>query len=151
MLARIVARITLHAISAPDPNQSRQCLTSYSSRPCKRCVAVNEQHLCTDAPKRTKTKRPSNSRNLSSTQSSSCVSDGEGSSDEDRSDSSTHAHTHTHAPSRRRVSPPSATRSNPSAFLADPDVALNDDTDYLPSLYLVEFARRAALELAPSS
>lgn len=131
-------------------------------------MSANETHLCTDAPKRNKVKRPPSAPRgtLSASVSSFRDSDGAGSSEEDHSDDEhSHAHVHDHshshshsvpAPaaasipmpsSRRRLSPP-LPRSNISAFLADPDVAFHDETDYLSSLYLVELARRAALEVS---
>lgn len=131
----------------------RICLLFASTRPCKRCVAANEPHLCTDAPKRSKAKRFGANR-----PNSSYGSDGAGSSGDEESDSESHSHSHSHsqqlappAPRRRQNLPPyTASRSSliMAGRLADPEAAFNDETDYLSSLYLMELSRRAAIEAA---
>lgn len=134
-------------------------IATNSTRPCKRCVAADETHLCSDAPKRSKNKRFPPTRSSIGSGSASV----EGSSDEDHSDTESHSHVATNPASfRRRLSSspstssaagslPSSTRSSFSSaagYIVDPETAFRDETDYLSSLYLLELSRRAAIEVS---
>eukprot|EP01085_Mycamoeba_gemmipara_P004499 Mycagemm_TRINITY_DN8080_c0_g1::TRINITY_DN8080_c0_g1_i1::g.4499::m.4499 type:complete len:209 gc:universal TRINITY_DN8080_c0_g1_i1:76-702(+) len=131
-----------------------------NARPCKRCVAADETHLCSDAPKRSKNKRCFPPSRASQTSGSASV---EGSSDEEHEHSDAESAYHSIIPAnfRRRLSSPttssafgslpSSTRTSFSStvcFIADPEAAFRDETDYLSSLYLLELSRRAAIEVS---
>ena len=90
-------------------------------------------------------------------------SDGAGSSEAEDERSAEESHSHPHSTARPfayQMQSAPAGRINSAVFyysapapyvqtveLADPEAAFQDETDYISSLYLFEFARRASIEV----